>query len=151
MEMKGGVVQGENYTVAHVGDWDGMMDYVLSPSPEVKFRGKVFLNEVLGLNGMEVSLNVMKPGMQVPFSHAHKENEELYIFVKGQGQFYVDGQVIDVTEGTTVRVSPQGERVWRNNSTEDLHFIVIQAKAGSLTQKTREDGVIVTPQFSWPE
>lgn len=151
MEMKGGIAKGENFTAAHAGPWDEMMDYVFSPLPQFKFPGKVFLNEVLGLNGMEVSLGVMKPGTQVPYSHRHAENEELYIFVKGAGQFYIDGEVIDVREGSSVRVAPAGERVWRNNSTEDLHYIVIQAKAGSLGQKTLEDGQIIVPKFQWPE
>ncbi|MBL0386666.1 cupin domain-containing protein [Tumebacillus sp. ITR2] len=151
MEMKGGIVQGENFTAAHAGPWDEMMDYVFSPAPQFKFPGKVFLNEALGLNGMEVSLGVMKPGTQVPYAHEHKQNEELYIFVKGKGQFYIDGQVLEVGEGSTVRVAPNGVRCWRNNSSEDLHYIVIQAKEGSLSQYTLTDGKMTIPQFQWPE
>jgi mannose-6-phosphate isomerase-like protein (cupin superfamily) len=151
MEMKGGIVTGENFSAAHAGPWEGMMDYVFSPAPHIKFPGKLFLQNALGLGGMEVSLGVLKPGTSIPYTHSHKENEELYIFVKGSGQFYIDGQVIDVTEGSTVRVAPAGERAWRNNSTEDLHYIVIQAKAGSLGQATLEDGNVVVPKFKWPE
>ncbi|PWK10301.1 cupin domain-containing protein [Tumebacillus permanentifrigoris] len=151
MEMKGGIIKGEHFTAAHAGPWEGMMDYVFSPLPQFTFPGKLFLNEAMGLNGMEVSLGVLKPGSGTPYTHAHGENEELYLFVKGTGQFYVDGQVIDVSEGSSVRVAPQGERAWRNNSTEDLYYIVVQAKAGSLEKKTSEDGKIVTPHFQWPE
>lgn len=46
-------------------------------------------------------------------------------FIKGSGRFQVDGDVIDVREGTVIRVAPEGTRAWRNNSSEDLYYIVL--------------------------
>jgi len=100
---------------------------------------------------MEVSLGKLAPGTGVPYSHRHVENEELYLFIKGSGQFLIDGEVIDVQEGSCIRVAPDGVRAWRNNSTEDLYYIVIQAKNNSLGAHTLEDGKIVDPKAKWPE
>ncbi|MCZ8523210.1 MULTISPECIES: cupin domain-containing protein [Paenibacillus] len=113
--------------------------------------GKLFLKEGLGLTGMEVSLNRLPAGASVPFHHSHRENEELYVFLSGQGQFQIDGQIIEVSEGTSIRVAPAGVRTLRCHGGEDLHFIVVQARDGSLRQYTRTDGVLSDQPVTWPE
>lgn len=81
----------------------------------------------------------------------HRENEEVYIFVKGRGQFQVDDRVIEVREGTVARVACAGVGAWRNNSSKPLHYIVIQAKAGTLASTTIADGAAVSSKVSWPD
>nr|WP_246320573.1 cupin domain-containing protein [Paenibacillus qinlingensis] len=99
---------------------------------------------------MEVSLNHLPPQGEIPFYHKHQQNEELYIFLQGQGQIQVDGNEIDVHEGTSVRIAPDGVRVLRNTSaTEGLHFIVIQAKENSLIQWVESDGIILDQPVQW--
>ena len=111
------------------GQW-GEHGYVHPRLGEVK--GKVFLREILGLSGMEVSLNALPPGGACSFLHAHKQNEELYVFLSGEGEFQVDGKVFPVEAGSAVRVAPEGMRAWRPTGSEPLSFLVIQVKAGSL-------------------
>lgn len=77
-------------------------------------------------------------------------NEEAYLFLQGQGQLQIDGQVHDVRKGTAIRVSPDGVRSWRNHSTEDSLYIVIQAKAGSIDGGTTTGGVGVPGPVNWP-
>ncbi|MBX6395422.1 MAG: cupin domain-containing protein [Alicyclobacillaceae bacterium] len=139
------VKEGKNYSVAQVGKLEELDRY------ETRSKGKLFLKDALKLTGMEVSLNKLAPGEAVPFSHQHKNNEELYIFIKGTGQFQIDGEIIEVREGTVIRVAPEGVRAWRNHSTEDLYYIVIQAAAGSLQTWTGSDGIIVEKEVSWPQ
>ncbi len=93
----------------------------------------------------------MTPGAGMPFYHKHTLNEEAYIFLKGKGQMQVDGEIIDVSEGSIVRIAPNGERTWRNNSNEPLIFIVIQMQENSLTQHTLDDGVVIEKEVSWPD
>jgi len=104
----------------------------LSGEGEFQVDGKVFLREILGLSGMEVSLNALPPGGACSFLHAHKQNEELYVFLSGEGEFQVDGKVFPVEAGSAVRVAPEGMRAWRPTGSEPLSFLVIQVKAGSL-------------------
>jgi len=113
-------------------------------------RGKLFLKELLDLTGMEVSLNVLRPGEMIPFYHKHRKNEELYIFIKGRGQFQIDGEIIDVREGSVFRVAPEGVRAYRNHSGENLYFIVIQAKAGSFADVGISDGIGTGSPVEWP-
>jgi mannose-6-phosphate isomerase-like protein (cupin superfamily) len=137
-------MKGTNFSVVEAGSISGLLSTTKDPIP-----GKYFLKERLGLTGMEVSLNQLPVGGSIPFYHTHRENEELYIFIGGRGQFQVDGQIFDVKEGTTVRVAPEGERTLRNNGTGDLYFIVIQVRSDSLRQWVETDGVILDRPVSW--
>ncbi|MBL8486858.1 MAG: cupin domain-containing protein [Rhodocyclaceae bacterium] len=144
--------QGRHYTVADLGapeTWKGHTAQVDS-LPGVEVPGKFFLHPVLGLTGMEVSVNCLPAGAKVPFYHSHRRHEELYLFLRGRGQFQVDGEVIEIREGTAIRVATPGERTWRNNSSEDLYYIVIQAPEGGLASPGTEDGVAAQRRVSWP-
>lgn len=139
-----------NYSVAHLGPWKGWERHeYFHPRLNRKIRGRVFLRKLLGLTGMEVSLNKLPARAEVPFYHAHRENEELYLFLQGRGQFQVDGQSFDVQEGSVVRVKTSGMRTWRNASDEDLYFACIQAKEGSLTADEVSDGIPGEAPVRW--
>jgi mannose-6-phosphate isomerase-like protein (cupin superfamily) len=146
------MVEGQNFTMAHIGKWSDLGKYIFKhPKLPGVYPGKLFLKNVLKLTGMEVSLNKLSPGTQMPFYHKHQEHEELYLFIKGEGQFQIDGELVDVREGTVIRVAPNGVRAWRNNSSEDLYFIVIQTKAGSLYKENISDGIGVGYRVEWPD
>lgn len=146
------IVKGENFSGTQVGALNELDNYqFFHPLGKGRgFPGKLFLKEPLAMTGMEVSMNKLPAGQSVPFYHQHREHEELYIFLRGKGQFLVDGKVIDVREGSVIRVAPEGVRTWRNDSREDLYYIVIQAKAGSLSANEIEDGVVLPEKVSWP-
>ncbi|WP_408011602.1 cupin domain-containing protein [Pseudalkalibacillus sp. A8] len=139
-------MSGTNFSVVEAGSFSSLLSMSKDPIP-----GKNFLKEKLGLTGMEVSLNQLPEGGTVPFYHKHRENEELYLFIGGRGQFQVDGQIFEVREGTAVRVGPEGVRTLRNNGNKDLYFIVIQVQAGSLQQWVETDGVILEKPVTWSE
>ena len=135
----------QDHTVGHVGKWSDLDKYTFQTFP-----GKLFLKNALKLTGMEVSLNKLAPGAGVPFRHKHKKHEELFIFVKGQGQFQVDGHTMDISEGTVIRVAPGGVRTWRNNSSEALYYVVVQANSESPCEAEISDGIGVDGPVEWP-
>lgn len=102
---------------------------------------KLFLRDQLGLTGMEVSITGYPPDYAIPFFHSHKQNEELYIILGGEGKMQMDDEVIDVKEGSVVRVLPEVSRYLKSAPDSELLFICIQAKEGSLEQSNRGDGV----------
>lgn len=110
-------VRGTNFTGFHAGPKEGWTQYRLEP-PDVPLpaRGKLFLRNLLGSAGLEMSLNVVPPGKCIPFLHRHRQNDEVYVVVGGRGQFLVDGECIDVQEGSVLPLGPQAARAWRNNS-----------------------------------
>lgn len=142
--------RGRHFSAADFGAWRDLGQHA-HPHPKLgPIRGKLFLKEVLGLTSMEASVGKMAPGAGLPFFHKHREHEELYVFVGGRGQFNVDGEVIEVGEGTAIRVSPEGARTWRNNSTEPLYYICIQAAAGTVRGDATSDGAGVDAPVVWP-
>lgn len=141
-----------NMSVVHAGPWADLDHREFRPAGFSRgLPGKLFLKEDLNLTAMELSLNKIPPGRQSPFLHRHVEHEELYLFVRGAGQMQVDGAVFDVREGTTVRVAPEGVRAIRNSGAEDLYYVCVQAKAGSLNGRTISDGRKVDGPLVWNE
>ncbi len=124
---------GRHYTVAEAGNLEAL-------------EKKEFIAETLGFTGMQVSLNRAVPGQSSPYLHAHRQHEELYLFLAGTGEFQVDGEVLAVKPGTMIRVAPDGRRAWRNNSDSDLLFIVVQANVGTLTG---QDGIRLDGDPAW--
>lgn len=144
--------QGTNYTATELGPIDAWKGYTaeVASLPGIKVPGKLFLNQILRMTGMEISVNCLPAGGKVPFYHTHKAHEELYLFIKGRGQFQIDGDILEIQEGTTLCITPNGERTWRNNSQEDLYYLVIQAPVGTITAAGTEDGVTVQRKVTWP-
>ena len=112
---------GNNFSFIDIGPFEKLDQYFFKhPKLTEGVAGKQFLKEELGLTSMEVSLNRFPAGTSMPFSHKHRENEELYLFLKGKGEFCVDGNWFEVQEGSAIRVAPNGVRTWRSSSSEEL-------------------------------
>jgi len=135
--------RGTNYSAEHIGPLETLLQRDF-----MGFHGKYFIGKELGLTGCEVSLNRLPAGKGMPFVHSHKQNEELYIVLGGSGIFYVDGEEFPISEGSLIRVGTAGERAWKAGD-EDLYFICIQAREGSLEQATLEDGIRLPTVTSW--
>jgi uncharacterized cupin superfamily protein len=119
------------------------------PVVPVPARGKLFLKDIVGASGLEMSLNVVPPGKAMPFLHRHQQNDEVYVIVGGRGQFLVDGECIDVAEGSVLCMRPPAARAWRNNSDAPLYFLCIQCRADSVIQGGTRDGLGVEGKPVW--
>lgn len=121
--------QGEKFAHASVGSLKN-------------FEGKQFVKDATGSTSCEISFGTLPTGVSVPFFHSHKENEENYIILSGEGKFQVDNQVFDIAEGSVVRVATNCDRNIKCTSAEPLVYICIQAKEGSLGGYTMTDAEI---------
>lgn len=133
----------KNFQVVNMGDFKDLLEKEFNWG-----KGKYFIGKDIGLTGSEVSINCLPAGQGVPFVHAHKKNEELYIIIDGNGIFFIDGEEFPVQEGSLIRVSPNGQRALKAGE-QDLYFICIQAQANSLEQATMKDGIIIETKASW--
>jgi uncharacterized cupin superfamily protein len=79
----------------------------------------------LGLTAVGVSLARMEPGMGYPFFHAHEEQEEIFICLKGSGTIYVGDEEIPMKAGDFLRVSPDVPRAIGNRTGEPGTFLLI--------------------------
>ncbi len=141
---------GANYTAAECGparEWERYRDS--HPAIPQAIPGKLFLRDLLGLSGCEISLNSLPVRAEVPFLHRHHHNEEVYLILGGEGEMQVDREKIALREGMAVRVAPAGERTLRNTGAEPLTFAVIQARAGTLPPHEAGDVVVLPKKVSW--
>ena len=124
-----------NATAIDLGPISEIKDYVLELGPEVKIPGKVFGGAAIGTEG--------------GFYHTHKEHEELYFFLSGEGEYQVDGTNIPVREGSVVRVSPAGKRTVRNTGSTPLTMLCVQYVAAAPGSVNASDGTILPEQVKW--
>ena len=106
------------------------------------FEGKQFVTDATGATSCEISFGSLPTGASVPFFHSHKENEENYIILSGEGKFQVGSDVFDVAEGSVVRVSTNCDRNLKCTSAQPMTYVCIQAKEGSLGGYTMTDAEI---------
>lgn len=147
--MKKETQASNDYSKIDLGTFSKLAENIFQPSPNFKIDGKKFVKDELGLTSAEISFNTMKPNTAIPFIHKHKENEEIYIGIKGKGQLLLNDNYIDIKEGTIVRVATNTERAIRNNTKDLFTFIVIQAKENSLGGSTASDGYGIEKKPNW--
>ncbi|MDO4320317.1 MAG: cupin domain-containing protein [Bacteroidales bacterium] len=121
--------RGDKFAHASVGNLHG-------------FEGKQFVKVATGATSCEISFGSLPTGAAVPFFHSHKANEENYIILSGAGKFQVDGEVLDIAEGSVVRVSTDCDRNLKCTSEIPMTYVCIQAKEGSLGGYTMTDAEI---------
>lgn len=143
------IAEEKNFSAINVGKLAELGDYVLELGPEVKIPGKVFGGQALNATGGEFSFQIFQPGTETGFLHTHKNHEELYFFLSGEGKFQVDGKVVPVKEGTVVRVAPEGRRSVRNNGTSPLIMLCVQYRGGTFTAEDAADGNILSEPVKW--
>lgn len=142
------VAHATNFSAINVGPLSELNEYVLELGP-IKIPGKVFGGAALQATGGDFSFQVFQPGTETGFLHTHKTHEELYFFLKGKGEFQVDGQIIAISEGSVVRVAPDGVRSVRNNSSEPLVMLCVQYRGNTFTANDAADGVILNEPVKW--
>lgn len=143
------IANASNFKAVDFGELSELKDYVLELGTGMKIPGKVFGGTVLGADGGDFSFQMFQPGTETGFLHKHKQHEELYFFLRGKGEFQVDGQIFPVKEGSVVRVAPEGERSVRNNGTEPLIMLCVQYKGNTFTAEDASDGIILEKQVKW--
>ena len=144
------IATGKNYSAVSVGKVNEIIEHEL-PMGAVTIQGKVFAGQAVGATGCELSFQTLVPGQDSGFLHTHKTHEELYIILKGEGQYQVDGEIFPVSEGTIIRVAPDGKRALKNTGSENLTMLCIQYKANAFTEadSPMTDGNILQEPLNW--
>ena len=142
---------GKNYAAVNVGKMNEIIEHELPMGPDVTIKGKVFVGQAVGATGSELSFQTLVPGQDSGFLHTHKTHEELYIILRGEGTYQVDSEKFPVSEGSVVRVSPDGRRALKNTGSENLTMLCIQYRANNFTEadSPMTDGNILGDPLNW--
>lgn len=103
---------------------------------------RVELHDQLNLTGAEISVNELPAGVGVPFVHAHKQNEEIYGILEGNGYAIIDEEKVELNQGDWLRVAPSAKRQFFASETSGIKYICIQVKANSLEEYTATDAIL---------
>ena len=103
---------------------------------------RIELHDQLGLTGAEISVNAMPAGAGVPFVHAHRQNEEIYIVLEGKGSMTIDGEKVELAANDFLRVSPAAKRQLSAAVDSGIRYLCIQVKENSLESYTATDAVM---------
>ena len=80
-----------------------MKNYTIT---SVNSGARTELKDILNLSGCEISINELPANVSVPFVHAHKQNEEVYIVLEGGGKLFIDGEEIVIKKGDIFKIDP---------------------------------------------
>jgi mannose-6-phosphate isomerase-like protein (cupin superfamily) len=102
-------------------------------APDLEFR---LATKALELERSGLSYQRIPPGYRFPYGHTHKEQEELFVVVRGSGRMKLDDEIVEVEEWDVVRVPPG---TWRGyeGGPEGLEILVFGAP--NLGENPRED------------
>ena len=70
----------------------------MPPELEARFARRAIGGETLG-----VSLMQLAPGFRIPFGHKHREQEEVYVVVRGSARVKVEDEIVELAEWDTIR------------------------------------------------
>ena len=115
------VEKGENFTTVNVGKLNEIKEYELAAG------------HALQATGAELSFQSLAAGQDYGTRHTHKTHEELYFILKGEGIFDVDGKRFPVSEGSIVRIAPNGKRAFKNTGSSEMLVLCVQYKANSFS------------------
>src|SRR3954453_6948658 len=102
-------------------------------APELEFR---LATKALELERSGLSYQRVPPGHRFPYGHTHREQEEVYVVLRGSGRMKLDDEIVELREWDAVRVPPG---TWRGYEAgpDGLEIIVIGAP--NLGEDPRED------------
>jgi uncharacterized cupin superfamily protein len=123
-----------DYSKVNLLDVDSSSD---NESIQARFGRKLLDSEELG-----VSLFQYAPGFKATMSHSHKEQEEVYVVIKGTGHILLDDKVEAIKPFDTIRVAAPVIRAFKAGP-EGLEIIAIGGHKPA-------DGDGVRHDATWP-
>lgn len=143
------IAENERFTAINVGKLADIGDYnVTDEKGEIQEPGKVYLQDSLKTIGSQLSYTVIMPGKAVSYFHVHHKNEEVYMVIKGQGEYQVDDVVFPICEGSIVRVGVEASRCYKNTGKDPLIMICYQTEQKPLPPLDECELSETQPKFS---
>jgi mannose-6-phosphate isomerase-like protein (cupin superfamily) len=109
-------------------------------SPDLEFRAA---SKALELERCGLSYQRIPPGYRFPYGHTHKEQEEVFVVVRGGGRMKLDDEIVEVGELDAVRVPPG---TWRGYEAGPEGLEIVVFGAPELGENPRDD---VEGQRDW--
>ena len=113
---------------------DSATRFGLSPALEARFGGRPLESEIVA-----VSRETLAPGFRVPFGHMHRNQEEIYVVLRGSGRIKIEDEILDLRQGDIVRL---GRGVWRCTEAgpDGMEYLAVGAPVSDEDDSQIEQG-----------
>ena len=123
-----------SYTIKNLRDvQDVAPKFGYDEVQEARFPQKDLDSETVGL-----AFHRVKPGRRQAFAHRHREAEEIYLIISGEGRMKLDDEVIDVAPMDAIRVAPTVARAFEAGD-DGLELVVFGPRHAGDGEVLRED------------
>ena len=102
-------------------------------APDLEFR---LASRALELERSGLGHQRLPPGCRFPYGHTHKEQEEVYVVVRGSGRMQLDDEIVELEEWDAVRVPPG---TWRGYEAGPEGLEILVFGAPKLGENPRDD------------
>ena len=102
-----------------------------------------FLRDEIKLTALGMSFARLPAGKGYTYLHKHKNQEEVYIILQGKGVIYLDGEIIDLSQGDVVRVNPEVYRGLKANDETELVCLIVGALLSSGYPKHKNSRALI--------
>jgi mannose-6-phosphate isomerase-like protein (cupin superfamily) len=117
-----------NYTIKNVKEIDNAAERFGIEGMEARFARTPLELEKFGF-----SFQALTPGDRQPFGHRHRNQEEVYLVLRGGGRIKVEEEVVELREWDAIRVPPGVTRQIESGP-EGLELLAIGAPEGGDTE-----------------
>jgi uncharacterized cupin superfamily protein len=106
-----------------------MTGYTLMHRDDFERTGKWSLaRRSLGLRSFGMNVVDLQPGEQIPeHDETGRDQEEVFIVLSGAPSFVVDGEELQASPGTFIRLDPEPTRTIVNNSDQPASILLTSA------------------------
>jgi mannose-6-phosphate isomerase-like protein (cupin superfamily) len=101
---------------------DSAAKHGVGESQEARFARTELGAEQTGMNYL-----IVKPGRREAFAHRHREAEEIYVVLSGNGRVKLDDELVELAALDAVRVGPGTTRTFEADS-EGLEVLIFGAR-----------------------
>jgi mannose-6-phosphate isomerase-like protein (cupin superfamily) len=122
------------YEVVNIGAPDSWREHFGGFRPDTSRDGRRVVDHEMTNQYIGMTSNALEPGEEAGYWHTHSDVEELYVFLAGEGQMGLDNDLVEVSAGSVVRVSPGTWRTWRATpgGSGQLQWLCIRAGSTEL-------------------
>jgi mannose-6-phosphate isomerase-like protein (cupin superfamily) len=102
-----------------------------------------FLRDDIKLTALGMSFARLPIGKGYTYLHRHEYQEEIYIVLNGKGVIYLDGKLVELSQGDVVRVNPEVYRALKADDNFELVCLIVGALPAESYPKQRKNRTLI--------